>query len=80
MVQRTIVLEYQQEFERVSTRCKPSWPELTLMSTFIIGLREEIHADVRALCPTTLEEAFEKVVRMEQKYKALKIAVKACCA
>ena len=77
MVQRTTVSEYQAEFERVSSRCEPPWPEPTLMSTFISGLREEIQADVRALCPTTLEEAFEKAVRMEQKHKALKSAAKA---
>ncbi|XP_072993849.1 uncharacterized mitochondrial protein AtMg00860-like [Typha latifolia] len=46
------------------------------MSTFISGLREEIQANVCALCSTTLEEAFEKAERMEQKHKALKMVEK----
>ena len=51
-------------------------PEPTLMNTFILGLLEEIQADVRALCPTTPKEAFKKSMRMEQKHKALKMAAK----
>ena len=69
-------MEYQAEFERVSSYCERPWPEPTLISTFISGLREEIQADIRALCPTTLEEAFEKAVRMEQKHRALKMLAK----
>ncbi|XP_072966626.1 uncharacterized protein [Typha angustifolia] len=72
-VQKTTVGSYQEEFERISSRCHPPWTDQQLRSTFISGLRGDIQADVRALRPRTLKEAFQDAVLMEDKHRAMKI-------
>ena len=72
LVQRTTVGAYQEEFEKISSRCNPTWPDALLRSSFVSGLRGEIQADVKALRPATLEDAFQYAILMERKHKEMR--------
>ena len=75
-MQKITVGAYQEEFERISSRCHPPWTDQQLRSTFISGLRGDIQADMRALRPRTLKEAFEDAVLMKDKHRAMKLHLK----
>ena len=72
LVQRTTVGAFQEEFEKISSRCNPTWSDSLLRSTFVSGLRGEIQADVKALRPATLEDAFQYAILMERKHKEMR--------
>ena len=50
------IREYQNQFERLAAKVQ-NWPEKALVGSYIGGLRDDIHAEVKLFKPTTLTHA-----------------------
>lgn len=64
------MLEYVEEFERVSAPLKDA-PEACLIAAFRQGLKPEIRAELKLTMAVTLRETMETAVRIEEKNGAV---------
>ncbi|KAK8916726.1 hypothetical protein KSP39_PZI022713 [Platanthera zijinensis] len=64
--QKGSVMEYRTEFEKLANRVQ--WPERTLYSCFISGLKEHIRDEVQALMPRSLNHAITLARIQEERF------------
>ena len=60
------VREYQTQFERLVARIR-QWPQQALVGSYVGGLKEEIHVEVKLFRPTTLLHAASLAQLLEEK-------------
>lgn len=71
---RTMVVEYQVQFEELSNMAK-GWPSEALIGAFIGGLRDDPRIEVQTLRPQSLPESFEMTQVAEEKALRLRIRI-----